>query len=466
MQIIHDGCGHPAAGAWGKLCLKHMGVKIVTDTPSLTPSAQRPYPSLAMASYVVALLVIAILFAYVGRQVPTLFIDPIRAEFRVSDAEMGLLHGFALNLCFGLASLPLAFLIDRGNRIRLIWWMVVIWSSATALGGFSTEFWQLFACRMVVGIAEAGLVPATYSLLADLFSKEQQAKATLIYYAGSLVGASAGIALIGTGIRALTDNSAMLPDVFSNLSAWRLAFLAAGAVCIPLLVLLLFAREPHRQATEQEFTEIGTAESFPEFLAAHGARVMRKILGIVMMMVGVDAMLTWTPTILTRSYAVSAAEAGEWLGLLWGVGSIAGVALAGLLTSRFGGHLQIRNVVLTGACTSALVATTLFLVTSQDQYLVVLTIYFAAVFIGASTAPILISSLAPNHLRARVLALWVIVSAIMSAISPAVVGFLSDLWGDQADGLRLAMATVVVPCSALSILLLSVRDRAPVPALR
>jgi predicted MFS family arabinose efflux permease len=416
-----------------------------------------------MAAYVLALLVVAIFFSYVGRQVPTLFIGPVRADFGLSDLQIGLLQGFALNLCFGLASLPIAFLIDRGNRIKLIWLMAFFWSAATALGGLATEFWQLFASRMVVGLSEAGLVPVTYSLIADLYPPRVRAKATYIYYAGTLLGASAGIGLMGTALNAISANGEILPAVLSGLAVWRIAFLSAGFVTIPMLVLLAFAREPNRQVGEDRPAEIAGTETLRSHLRDNGAGIARIIFGIVLMMVGVDALLTWTPAILVRSYGTSAGNAGELLGLLWGVGSIFGVLIAGVLSSSAGRRRSILTIVRVGAAASAMVFIAFLFAGSVNQFLTLLTAYFCTVFIGASTAPLLLTSLAPNHLRGQILALWVIASAITSAISPAVIGYLSDRFAQVPDGLRLATCAVVIPCSIVGLLLLQVSGNSRIP---
>ena len=117
----------------------------------------------------------------------------------------------------------------------MIAWGVGLWSAFTALGGLVQRFWQLFVCRALVGVGEAGYGPASQALIAEYFHGRRRAFAIGVYSVGMAFGGVAGIWLGGE---------------LEHAYGWRTAFLAMG---IPGFVLALLAanlREPlQRRAT-------------------------------------------------------------------------------------------------------------------------------------------------------------------------------------------------------------------------
>jgi len=74
------------------------------------------------------------------------------------------LMGFAFVMFYVILGLPVARLVDRSRRRRIIGIGVALWSGATALCGLAHSFVQLFFARIGVGIGEACSGPATYSI--------------------------------------------------------------------------------------------------------------------------------------------------------------------------------------------------------------------------------------------------------------------------------------------------------------
>jgi MFS family permease len=75
------------------------------------------------------------------------------------------------------------------------------------------SFWQLFACRAVVGIGEAAFAPAAGSLVADYYPARGRAAAMAILSSGLAFGGVLGIWLGG---------------VLEHAYGWRVAFMAVG----------------------------------------------------------------------------------------------------------------------------------------------------------------------------------------------------------------------------------------------
>ena len=161
-----------------------------TSTVDITPQAPptTPDPDAVSSGYrtyvLVALAVVGFMCA-VDRVVISMFMEPIKKEFGLSDTELGLLTGLAFSVMGGLASVPLARWADRGSRKWIIGGSFVAWTLMTAASGAAAGFVQLFAARIGVGIGEAGCIPATHSMLGDYYPRHLRPRALAVHSAGT-----------------------------------------------------------------------------------------------------------------------------------------------------------------------------------------------------------------------------------------------------------------------------------------
>jgi MFS family permease len=156
--------------------------------------------------------------------------EPIRLEFNLSDASLGLL-ATAFTLLYAFVGIPFGRLADTISRKKILSAGVFAWSLLTAASGFAQSYWQLFALRLGVGVGEASCAPAAASLIGDLFPKESRGKALSIFMLGLPVGIGLSFAISGSVAKAY---------------GWRTAFLLAGIPGILLAIAALFIREPVR----------------------------------------------------------------------------------------------------------------------------------------------------------------------------------------------------------------------------
>jgi len=129
------------------------------------------------ANYVLAILFLVYVFNFVDRQIVSIFIGPIRAEFGLSDTQVGLLVGFAFALLYTFAGIPIARLADRKSRRTIIAIGLAFWSAMTVATGMARSTMALFAARVGVGLGEAAGTPPAHSLIVDYFSECQRARA-------------------------------------------------------------------------------------------------------------------------------------------------------------------------------------------------------------------------------------------------------------------------------------------------
>src|SRR5260370_41836030 len=95
---------------------------------------------------------------------------------------------------------PLGYLAARFRRLHLCSAGVVVGSLGTIAGGFSHNFREIFASRIVVGLGEAALSPAAISLISDYFPPSRRGTAVGFFLSGIAMGSGAAI-LIGGGVR-------------------------------------------------------------------------------------------------------------------------------------------------------------------------------------------------------------------------------------------------------------------------
>jgi MFS family permease len=217
------------------------------------------FPSARTGWALTALLTLAYIFSYIDRSILGLLVEPIKADLKLTDADIGYVSGIAFGIFYATMGLPLGWLADRVNRTRLVAGGVALWSLATAACGLSGSFWQLFASRMAVGVGEATLSPAAMSLIGDSFPPEKRGKPVALYSAA--LGLGAGIAgLTSAAIIAWTKGSAIIDlPLIGAVKPWQMTFIAVGLPGVFIALAFLIVREPPRQSIGTQSNSIGTA---------------------------------------------------------------------------------------------------------------------------------------------------------------------------------------------------------------
>ena len=171
---------------------------------------------------------------FFDRQILGAIGEPIRKEFGLDDASLGLL-GTAFTLLYAFVGVPLGRLADKVGRKGILSAGVFVWSLLTAASGVAQNFWQIFVLRLGVGVGEASCAPAATSLIGDLFPPSWRAKALAIFMLGLPVGVALSFAVSGT---------------VAKQYGWRAAFLVAGIPGVICAIAVLFVREPKRGSAE------------------------------------------------------------------------------------------------------------------------------------------------------------------------------------------------------------------------
>jgi predicted MFS family arabinose efflux permease len=273
---------------------------------------------------VLGMLILVYTFNFLDRQILGILAGPIKQELGLTDSQLGLMGGLAFALFYTGLGIPIAWLADRWSRTWIMTGALALWSGFTALCGLAGGFWQLFLCRMGVGVGEAGGVAPAYSLISDYFPKAQRARALAAYSFGIPVGSALGI-LFGGLIAHAID--------------WRAAFVAVGLAGVALAPLFrLIVKEPPRGGMDS-----APAAQAPAPAPAGGLAVLLAKPTFWLISLGAAAssvcgygVAFWLPSFFERSLGMSLVDRSLFLGAMTLVGGVAGVWLGGWLGDRLG----------------------------------------------------------------------------------------------------------------------------------
>ena len=187
--------------------------------------------------------------SFIDRQILTLLVEPIREDLGITDTQISLLAGLAFSVFYTVMGLPLARLADQSNRKRIITFGITGWSFMTAMCGAAQNFWQLFLARIGVGVGEATLSPAAFSIISDYFPKDRIARAFSVYSMGVYFGVGLAMMIGGLVIQAVSNAPPVDLPAIGRVRSWQLTFFIVGMLGLPILLLLFTIREPLRRGT-------------------------------------------------------------------------------------------------------------------------------------------------------------------------------------------------------------------------
>lgn len=392
------------------------------------------------ANYALAIFLLAYILSFVDRQILSLMVDPIRQDLGISDLQMGLLQGMAFALLYAVAGIPIGLLADRLQRKRIIASGVVFWSAATALCGLAGNYGLLFAARMGVGLGEAALSPAAHSYLSDAYPRPKLARAMAIYSLGITIGAGAALMIGGKVVDLIASSGDVTLPLLGVLRPWQATFLLVASPGIVVALLVALIREPRRASLKSNHDAPPAIGIGP--LLAHLRRHPQVFIGIYLSSCALGimgyGMSAWYPTLLIRSFGLSAGEAGWYLGLVFLVLGSAGSLAGGLLAERMalrGRHDANLRVV---AFTSLAVAVPAICAPLMPTAALVVLMFAPACFFfhayfGCSVAALQLAT--PSRMRATNAALFLLANSLIGlSVGTAIVPLInSRLFGGMND---------------------------------
>ena len=384
-----------------------------------------------------ALLVLTAIYAChsLDRAVVSVVIEPLKHDLELSDSSVGAITGLGYGIAFGLSALPLGFLVDRMNRVKLLTVLVIAWSGMTAIAGVARGFWELLLARMGVGAAEAGGQPTALSLLADYFPESRRSTALGVFYLGTSIGYAASF-LIG--------------GIVASVYGWRAAFYIAGAPGIILGLLLYFTvAEPERTSDTGEVrVEAPPFLASLRYLAALPA-IRHMFAAMLLAAFSVSVTLMWMVPLLMREHDVTLAQAGIVGGVTMGVSQAIGALAAGALADKLARQGRHRRTFVPAAAMVLSVPLAIGGALSPDTAVAVGCLLCFGLFTSAWTAAGYATMIGEveSRMRGTMLgAMQVGATLLGAALSPFITGVLSDLIGGPRS---LAYAIAILALTGL-----------------
>jgi MFS family permease len=416
---------------------------------------------LRKAAWVIILMSVCFAFSYLDRNVLTILTQPIKHSLALTDTQLGVLGGFAFSIFFFLGGLPLAWLIDRTNRIRLTVACVFIWSAATVTSGVSADFTQLLISRAFTAAAEAALIPAGLSIFADMLPVRRIPIASSVMMIGGFVGGGAALYLGGTFVIYFSSPEAaqlFLPQLLP----WQRVYLMVGlAGIVPVALLLFTTKEPKRR----EIVDVGkdVNEKVPpirevfSYLFVQSRFYAPFILGVCAIFLVFYCVNAWFPTFLIRRFALSASEAGTYLGpaiVVFGiVGSLGSQLFLRRLTPE---NIVPRIVLLLGSISLVQIANLAALPFVTDPFIAIWVYGLAVGLTGAVLSVMLIpiQLTVPNRMRGQTMSIcYCGVNLLGTGLGPFLVGFMNERFFEGGASLGVCMAGVSVSSAIIATIL-------------
>jgi MFS family permease len=386
-------------------------------------------------NYVLVILTLTAAFNFVDRQILGVLLEPIGQEFDLPDSMLGLLSGIAFAAFYAVLGIPIAVLSDRFNRRNIIVICVAIFSVMTTLCGAAASFLQLFLARIGVGVGEAGTMPASQSIISDLFPVRERASAMGLLAAGGNIGLMLGL-LIGGWV--------------NEWFGWRTAFLVAAVPGMLLaLTIYLTVPEPVRRTAARPRSHWFKETWDGIALVARVVSMRRFVLGGTLYGLAAYGIHTWMPVYYIRYHGLSTGEAGTAIsiivGVLGGIGAVAGGAFCAYLSRRdlrWNGWIPGLAILISVPLLIAMLITNN---TWVALGLFVIPGILSSVYAGPTWA--IIQELVPADRRAIAASVYMLIYNLIGlGLGPLAVGILSDLYipalGDES--LRWAMITVLL----------------------
>lgn len=389
--------------------------------------------------YIMFLLFLVSVFSYMDRTIVSILQVPIKQELGLSDAQLGALTGLSFALFYATLSLPLARLADRWIRKTLIAGSLAVWSAMTALSGLATGFSSLLAFRMGVAVGEAGSLPATHSIIADLYPPDKRATAMSLWGLSLPLGLMLGFASGG---------------ILADILGWRAAFAVIGGAGVLLApIVWLTVREPTRGNFDPPSISTVPVPTMGVALAyLWNSKAWRyMVIGGTLHTFSWYSVISWNPPFYTRIYNMSLSEMSVYLALANGIGCALGMFLGGVLSDRFGRKDPEKRLQVVAVALLLMVPTCLvqYFYDSKGISLALGFVQLALMVVYYGPIVAVGQSLVPASMRAFSSSVMLLsVNIFGLGLGPFLTGLLSDHlareYGMVEDSLRYALSAAIM----------------------
>ena len=365
------------------------------------------------------------LLNYIDRQVLYAVFPLIQTDLSLSDLQLGTFASVFM-LVYMCCAPVIGYFADRSSRTKWVGATACLWSVATLAGACAHRYLTFLFSRGAIGIGEAGFTTIAQPLLAEQYPKEKHSSVLALFGLALPLGSALGY---------------MLGGVVGQHWGWRAAFMIAG---VPGVFLGLYAwnklqdtrvisspaQKPHLRNYLQLFKN-------KSFLGICLAQAM-----ITFLIGGLSA---WMPTYLHRYLQTNLEQSGFIMGILIIVSGALGTFTGGKIAEKLLAKTPYSYFWIIGF-SFALILPPLWLSLYLTYLPAVLlcfacTIFFLFFPTGAIAAALVAAS--PRPVRSMAFALNIfIIHLLGDALSPTLIGFMSDTWALKVAFLVCSLTTL------------------------
>jgi MFS family permease len=371
--------------------------------------------SITYRRYALGLLLVVNLLNYIDRQVLFAVFPLIKIDLRLTDTSLGFL-GSAFMLSYMLVAPLFGWLGDHWSRTRLASGGLVVWSLATALAGYAPGYRTLLAARATVGIGEASFGTVSPGLISDFFPKEHRGRVLSWFYVAIPVGSALGYLLGG---------------VLGQRYGWHAAFLLVGIPGLLLAVPIALLWTPPRGGDDPSPLAPKGNDTAGYAALFKNRSFVCNTLAMAAMTFAIGGLAQWMPSFLYRVHSLDVAKGNTMFGATTVLAGILGTLAGGWLGDRWQkkngkGYLLVSGwgfLIGTPFAAWAILAT--------DLTSCITAIFIAEFFLFLNTGPLntVIINVSNSSVRAMAFAVNIFfIHALGDAVSPSILGWLSDRW--------------------------------------
>jgi MFS family permease len=419
------------------------------------------------AWYVVLLLTAAQMASFTDRYLPSLLIEPLKADFQLSDYEVGLLLGPAFALFYATVGLPIGWLADRWSRRSILCAGITIWCCMTVASSVVASFIPLLCLRLGVGLGEATMSPCAISLISDYFPRSRRPRAMGVYMTGSGLGAGTAFLFVGPLVHWLSSRQPLDLGHFGVIPPWQSAFAVIGLPGLLIAALMFTVKEPPRtevQVLNRDSHKVPAFKEVARYILARWRGFGTLFLGSACLST-LSTLNVWNVSLFQRTWNWNVADVGMAVGILFftavPLGTVAVVWLTNRNATIARGDASLRSLIV-GLAIAVPGFAGYALMPNAPAAIGLLFVAFIGQAIVSAAAPVALTLITPGQIRSQTVAIfYLIISLVSLMIGPPPVGWLVDYMGDpHALRYAISLEATVIGVPSLIIITLGLKHYA------
>jgi MFS family permease len=404
-------------------------------TPHSSKTAGAPERVTLYAWLVFALSFGLLISDYMARQVLNAVFPLLKAEWSLSDAQLGLLSGIVA-IMVGLLTFPLSLAADRWGRVRSLTVMAILWSAATLFCATAQSYPAMLIGRALVGIGEAAYGSVGIAVVISVFPARLRATLSAAFMAGGSFGQILGVAVGG---------------LIAASHGWRIAFAVIGVAGLVLgLIYPIIVKERRIKMLACDAQHDGANAALLPLRALVGNRTIRLVyIASGLQLFAAGALPAWLPSYFGRYYHLPVDQAGTLAALLLLICGV-GMILCGMMADRLARNRPEAKITLAiGYCLGTALCLTLAMMLPPGPTQLIL-LGFTMFFVAGTVGPVgaMVANLTPLAIHGSAFAALTLANNLLGlAPGPILTGRIAD-----AIGLAEAIRILAVPCVASALI--------------